>query len=288
MQQYFMYHAESLSKSSPGTVYSPGKISILPVKSFSVFLHQGGKVFQKEYIHFLHKVYVDLDEAKKLIDRYPYPFENHPIYRLDILKKRIENYTKAGQDIPSIQEIESMFFSYLSKEGDISGKARSEKSDIAVKDHSEQSDIDEKTEEKKEKDKALLDCYLHMDDALLSEWIIKDRMDLREKAIDKLNSSEKGSWLIRESSVIGNDCAIVRVLSVKKEENAIMHILIAHVLGLGYIVFSENIGYVMPNEGDEKKSISPLFVYPSFIDLLIGQSKLHGFDTEKMIRNKMD
>lgn len=141
-----------------------------------------------------------------------------------------------------------------------------------------------------EKEKAILDVHLHIDDVLLSDWVdIGDSIQLREKGIEMLSKSNVGSWIVRKSSVKENETIIPRVISFYKTdknpyEDKIFHLLIARIPGLGYISFDVKRGEVITREEDENPKMIKIYgLYASFADLIKEESKKCGF----IIKNKI-
>ena len=124
---------------------------------------------------------------------------------------------------------------------------------------------------------------LHIGDAgILSSWGAINDDTLREKAIEKFENSNPGSWLIRNASVKSTDLttiqAISYVVSPKMQSSTeppiivdatIRHLLIMHVRGFGYAIAEAGRGQEMP---DLTTKDIPLpkhdHVYGSFLDVM--------------------
>lgn len=132
-----------------------------------------------------------------------------------------------------------------------------------------------------------LKVFLHMDSSgFLTEWVDTTGIDIRTKAIEKINTSENGSWLLRKSSIIDSDIIKARVVTIKNNTGDINHIPIAHVYSFGYIELIVSREDKMPNEGSN--NIFPKYydpIYTSYVDIMYGLSKKYNFILSKIITN---
>lgn len=248
---YSNIHNKKLSKENPGIIYDKSKtISVMNVNHFE-------DDEKRLWIQVVPKSYHSLEEASSM-----------EVYRKDILLKRIEtqqfipeefsDYTKSiVKEEEKEKYIEDLFYKFIRG------------TNIT------------------EIEKSILDNNLHIDDTLLSSWVdIGDNLELRQKGIDMLSNSVKGSWLIRKSSVVESDTIIPRVISFKSYDNNIYHHLIAKVPGFGYITFTDVRNALMPSETDENPRFVNVFnIYASFIDLIKHESQNLGFCLDFMIKN---
>ena len=117
---------------------------------------------------------------------------------------------------------------------------------------------------------ALMHQELHIGDAgILTTW---SGDALRAKAIETLESSPQGTWLIRNSSLKSTDLVTIQAISYVREETVparISHLLVMHARGFGYAIAEAERGQVMPTT--TSKDI-PLPVhdgtYGSFLDVM--------------------
>jgi hypothetical protein len=141
-------------------------------------------------------------------------------------------------------------------------------------------------------DMIILKNFLHPDDHILSEWhgMEANSIELRDKAIQSIDSAENGSWLLRDSSIKNSDIINVKVITIKTKEGEVCHMPVAHAYGYGYFFPNVSRGYIMPDIGSGNVFPDVLFnqVFPSFIDLLEYGSELFNFDKNKMIRNLLN
>jgi hypothetical protein len=208
--------------------------------------------------------YWKLDSAKMLF------IDNHhtmdPTTRLPmhpIFFQRLTQQLKLADIVdkdymPSQQELEEKFIKYLSD-----------------------------SQEVDEKDLLILKVFLHPDDHILSEWHDTIAANLREKALERIQEAENGSWLLRDSSIKDSDIFHVRVITIKNNDGNICHIPITHAYGFGF--FHPNVPreYIMPNIGSGIP-FPPIYnnmVYSSFIDMFEHMSQEYKFNKSKMIRN---
>lgn len=135
-----------------------------------------------------------------------------------------------------------------------------------------------------------LRVFLHMDDSgFLSEWLDTPLMDIRTKALDKINESENGSWLLRNSSIKDSDIIKARAVTIKSNNNTILNIPIAHVYSFGYIELLCARGSIMPFENHENSDLKfPKYegsVYASFVDFMKMLSVKYDFTLSKIVHN---
>lgn len=227
--QYLKVHTENLNKQSPGSVYDFNTFSITIVE------------FYKDNLYYLRDIiYMSLDESyKKYIledcDKYPLPYDNLSVIRLDLLKERIMlkiKYRDLYKDSENSEEDIKQYFD----------KFCEEKYDL--------------------NDLIYLENTLHVDDHLLSDWHVPSEFNLREKALNLIQSSDDGSWLVRRSSVSEQPNVKIRVITFK-ELKEIKHYLFAQIDGFGYILTHGFSGDSFPKIGENK----PLFISHVFRSL---------------------
>ena len=130
-----------------------------------------------------------------------------------------------------------------------------------------------------------LKVFLHMDSSgFLTEWVETNGTDIRDKALEKINNADNGSWLLRKSSIIDSDIIKARVITIKNNTGDINHIPIAHVYSFGYIELDVSREYKMPNEGSNNvfpKYVGP--VYTSYVDIMDGLSKKYNFTLSELL-----
>jgi hypothetical protein len=247
--QYIKIHTENLHKQSPGSVYDFNTISITIVE------------FYKDNLYYLRDIiYMSLDESyKKYIlehcDKYPSPYDNLSVVQIDLLKERIMLKIKYRElnikDSYNINDIDQYF--------------------------------DKFCEEKYDLDELIyLENTLHVDDHLLSDWHVPSEFNLREKALNLIQSSEVGSWLVRRSSVTEQPNIKIRVITFKSLEE-IRHYLFAQIDGFGYILTSGFSGDSFPKIGENK----PLFISHVFRSLpsLLTFMKNDGLLLDKIVKS---
>lgn len=251
--QYTKIHNKIISKENPGNIYDKS----LTISVMDVICKEDEE--KRMWLQICPKTYHTLEEAMNMDVQYK-----------DVLIKRIQtqmflpvefsDYSKyVDKDEEKETYIKDLFFKFI-KGVDHINKI----------------------------EKSILDNNLHIDDTLLSSWVdVGDNLELRQKGIDMLSKSVKGSWLIRKSSVIESDTIIPRVISFKSTiDGVIYHYLIAKIPGFGYITFTDSRNSVMPSESDENPRFINIYnVYASFIDLIEKESQKLGFCLDFMIRN---
>lgn len=139
----------------------------------------------------------------------------------------------------------------------------------------------DKNDNIKEKELLLLQTYLEIDNSVLNPFVTD-----RNGATKCMENMPINSYLIRPSSISDSEIAIVRVISVKKE-NGVNHFLTTAIAGLGYIWFSCDVDnfrkYGMITEND-LRPIQVFSCHASFIEMLDYLSKRFSFDLDNMIR----
>lgn len=126
-----------------------------------------------------------------------------------------------------------------------------------------------------------LENTLHVDDHLLSDWHVPSEFNLREKALNLIQSSDVGSWLVRRSSVTEQPNVKIRVITFKVKE--IRHYLFAQIDGFGYILTHGFSGDSFPKIGENK----PLFISHVFRSLpsLLLYMKNDGLILNKIVKS---
>lgn len=129
--------------------------------------------------------------------------------------------------------------------------------------------------------------FLHMDDSgFMSDWMDVIGLDIRTKALESINASANGSWLLRTGSITDSNIIKARVITLKNNEGTIIHIPIAYVYSFGYIKLDVIRGATMPDEGIT--GVFPKYtgkIYTSFIDCLENLATIYNFDISKIIHN---
>ena len=228
---YIKMHSEILNNISQGTQYYDNIFSILIME-----IKDTDEYYMREIL------YLPLENAyqKYIIDNdqtYPEPYQLLPVLFLDILKIRL------------VSRMEQKIKNYNYNIKDCFNK------------------FCEIGEEKCSRDELVfLENKLHFDDELLTDWIVPSEFDLRNRAIRLITESEKGSWLVRRSSIKEQQNIIIRVVTFKSN-SSIDHYLFSHMSGLGYVSVKGSSGDIMPKIGEDK-TISILKVYSSLPSLL--------------------
>ena len=112
----------------------------------------------------------------------------------------------------------------------------------------------------------------------------EDTTDYRQFANDLIQSSDNGSWLLRQTSVKDSDIIKTRALTFRNHNGDIFHLVIAHIYGYGYTFPNVARGQVMPSVGsNDYILINQEFVFASFIELIKTISLQHDFDLTKLI-----
>lgn len=253
--EYFILNNKNIHKKSPGSYYDRSKnISIMILE----------KKVNSDYDFYLRDItYLDLDKAyeKYIIESsttYPSPFEHIQVAYLDILKNRIISQYKYKEiyeekDYRDYKEDkEEMFHKYCL--GNISDKER-----------------------------VYLDNTMYFDDHLI-DWSLSSDFGLREKAIELINKSSIGSWLVRRSSVKESEHIKIRVITCKVEK--IGNYLVAHINGFGYVITNTFQGSSMPSIGEDKTIMinASFFSLPDLLDYM---KKDHGINLNSIIREKI-
>ena len=130
---------------------------------------------------------------------------------------------------------------------------------------------------------ALMHQDLHIGDAgILTTWGAVNDDTLRAKAIETLESSPKGSWLIRNASVKSTDLVTVQAISYVMEAKMqtmtqppdvipakIRHLLVMHARGFGYAIVEAERNQAMPSIASKNVPL-PKYdePYGSFLDVM--------------------
>ena len=246
---YMKMHTDNLNKYNPGSVFDINTFSITVVQYFV-----DNKYLLKDIL------YISLDEAyKKYIDEncetYPSPYENIPVYRLDVLKDRIiyKSLFKDNQDHKeSLTDKVRQYFDKF-----VEGKCSDEEMNY-------------------------LDNMIHFDDNLLTDWIVPSQLDLRARAMGLIEKSELGSWLVRRSSVAEQPNVKVRVITIKSND-MVRNYLFCHINGFGYVLTSGSSGDIFPKIGENK----PLIIQDVFSSLpsLLTYMRSQGLVLEKIVKS---
>lgn len=247
-EMYTKLHTENFHKYNPGSTFDiKTTISITVVQ----------QVQQNKYI-LMDLLYMSLEDAyKKYIEEdskeYPHPYQHLYVFRLDILKNRIISKTLFKENINENDENKTrQYFENFCEE--------------------------KYTEEEIN----YLENMMHIDDHLLSDWIVPSELDLRTRAMGLITSSNLGSWLVRRSSVTEQPNIKVRVITIKTN-GTIRHYLFAHIDGLGYVLTAGSSGDVFPKIGENK----PIIINEVFSSLpsLLTYMKREGLVLDRMIKN---
>lgn len=246
---YMKMHTDNLNKYNPGSVFDINTFSITVVQYFV-----DNKYLLKDIL------YISLDEAyKKYIDEncetYPSPYENIPVYRLDVLKDRIiyKSLFKDNQDHKeSLTDKVRQYFDKF-----VEGKCNDEEMNY-------------------------LDNMMHFDDNLLSDWIVPSQLDLRMRAMGLIENSDTGSWLVRRSSVAEQPNVTVRVITIKQND-MVRHFLFCHINGFGYALTTGSSGGIFPKIGENK----PIIIHDVFSSLpsLLTYMESQGLVLEKIVKS---
>lgn len=249
---YMKMHTDNLNKYNPGSVFDINTFSITVVQHFI-----DDKYLLKDIL------YISLDEAyTKYIDEncetYPSPYENVPVYRLDVLKDRIiykSLFKNSHQDEDHKESLIDKVRQYFDKF--VEGKCSDEEMNY-------------------------LDNMMHIDDNLLSDWIVPSQLDLRVRAMALIEKSDLGSWLVRRSSVAEQPNVKVRVITIKVNDT-VHHYLICHVNGFGYVLTTASSGDIFPKIGENK----PLIIHNVFSSLpsLLTYMRSRGLVLEKIVKS---
>lgn len=250
---YIKMHTDNLHKYNPGSVFGINTFSITVVQHF-----MDDKYLLKDIL------YISLDEAYiKYIDEncetYPSPYENIPVYRLDVLKDRIiyKSLFKHNQDHKedNKESLTDKIRQYFDKF--VEGKCSDEEMNY-------------------------LDNMMHIDDNLLSDWIVPSQLDLRARAMELIEKSDLGSWLVRRSSVAEQPNVKVRVITIKSN-GVVHHYLVCHINGFGYVLTTGSSGDIFPKIGENK----PLIMHNVFRSLpsLLTYMRSQGLVLEKIVKS---
>lgn len=137
------------------------------------------------------------------------------------------------------------------------------------------------------RERLLLCTQFHLDDTVMHPYA-----ENRDVAIERLQTMKVGSYLVRPSSVgdaVSADQVLfarVRVVSFRSFVNEVQHILIAHILGLGWVHFSGDLVELrelgFPKLGD-KRCVKLLSVFPSAVELIAYMATAHNFDLSAFV-----
>lgn len=248
---YVQLHTQNFHKYNPGSTFD--------VKTtFSITVVQ--ELQSNKYI-LMDLLYMSLEEAyKKYVEEdckvYPEPYQHLYVFRLDILKNRI---------------ISKNLFKVNVNEN---GENDEDKTRKYFENFCEEKYTDNEIN--------YLENMMHIDDHLLSDWIVPSELDLRARAMGLIVSSNLGSWLVRRSSVTEQPNVKVRVITIKTNDT-IRHYLFAHIDGLGYVLTTGSSGDVFPKIG-ENKTIIINEVFNSLPSLLTYMKK-EGLVLDRMIKS---
>lgn len=129
--------------------------------------------------------------------------------------------------------------------------------------------------------------FLHMDDTgFLSDWVVDNKKELRDKANELIENSEPGSWLIRTCSIKDSDCFKARVISFKNLSGELGLFAIGYLYSYGYMNLTVKREFELPSLDNKSQLPAHVKVYPSFIDCLNDISILKQFTLSKIIRNQ--
>jgi hypothetical protein len=244
--QYIMKHTERLHEQSPGSLYDFNTFSITVVE------------FYKDNLYYLRDIiYMSLDDSyNKYIlegcDKYPHPYDYLNVVNIDVLRDRIIFKTKYKNIENKQVNIKKCFENFCEEKYDSN-------------------------------DLIFLENLMHVDDHILSDWLVDSDVDLRGKALGLIQKSEGGSWLVRRSSITEKPSVKIRVITFKTLEGEIRHYLFAQIDGFGYILTHGFSGDSFPKIGDNK----PIFISHIFssLPLLLIHMKNEGLLLDKIVKS---
>jgi hypothetical protein len=130
-----------------------------------------------------------------------------------------------------------------------------------------------------------LRAYLHIDDTDALHEFDAQGIEIRDAVVKVLTESGVGSWTLRKSSIKDSSLINVKILSYLNAGAQAAHIVLCHVIGLGY--YSTNSvkrEQQMPGvqDGETHASI-PAFttIFPCIIDLLEDIRKSYPIQFDK-------
>ncbi len=121
------------------------------------------------------------------------------------------------------------------------------------------------------KELSLLHNFFHIDNTILMKWKeeCEEPSKHREFSNQLIEKADKGSWLIRQTSVKESDVIKTRVITFKTKDGIVRHCVFAHVYGCGYILpQGMQSGMEMPSLGSGEYITIKNHVFASFIDLI--------------------
>lgn len=133
----------------------------------------------------------------------------------------------------------------------------------------------------------VLCTQFHLDDTVLHPFAAN-----RERANERLQSMEVGSYLVRPSSV--GDAfteeqlpfARVRVVSIRASSEEVRHLLIAHIFGFGWVSFTGDMvelrTHGFPSLGSER-GVRILCMFPSAVELMAWMAEQYQFDMSAFV-----
>jgi hypothetical protein len=132
-------------------------------------------------------------------------------------------------------------------------------------------------------DRLWLRSSLHLDDTQAIHEFKSTGMDIRADAEAVLKERGTNSWLFRHTSITNSSLITAKCVSIYKNE-VFTHVLICHVIGLGYYSCNIKRGCILPGLTDsEPKTEIPEFesIFPCLLDLLAHLQKKYMFDLSK-------
>jgi hypothetical protein len=126
-----------------------------------------------------------------------------------------------------------------------------------------------------------LRAYLHVDNSKAIHEFEATGLLIRPLVEQTLMEKGNGSWTLRRTSL--EDSRLIKSKCLSFHRGTIHHILIFHVVGLGYYVSDINRGAKLPDMNDPGPIPEYTTVYPCFMDLLQELYKLYelGFYIQK-------
>jgi hypothetical protein len=254
--RYLILNNNNMAKDCPGSQYDR-------TRHISIMILESDELNSNEDFYLRNITYLTLYEAyqKYIIhncDTYPSPFDNKVVYP-DILKKRILSQYK---------------YSLIYEE--YKDKDEKDKNNYFIK-----YCLGTISEE----ERIYLDNTMHFDDHLI-DWDLSCDFKLREKAINLINLSPVGSWLVRRSSVKEQEHVKIRVITCRVKDE-IMNYLLAHINGFGYVLTNGLQGSSMPYLG-ENKTIKINMAFYSLPDLLDYMKTVQEIDLNSIIKEKKE
>ena len=258
METYETLHKTSIKKSNPIDLETLEPVSLDDTHNKLKSISIGNFPFETKYftLDFAKNWFIDL---KKKIN--PYTNILAPKSFMSRLQLHLEarGYFSENLDYkPTIEYLSAIFSRYLQDTNSISPQELCE-----------------------------IKLFLHMDDTgFLSDWVVGDKTELRDKGAQLIAQAEPGSWLIRTCSIKDSDVFKARAVTYKNLSGNVDFFAIGYLYSHGYMILSCKPEYQLP--GLDNKSLLPLSskIYASFIDCLEELSHIRQFTLSKIIHNE--